>query len=191
MVRLHPHFYVAFNRFIGGLPGAYGNYDTDYYGETYKESIANLADHLWETDRENYLSGKYVVATCGNSFQLERYFPPPFFEEKGDRRQGKFRADFYLGYTRGKCDERPAEAPILLEVKRDGTRLNVARDARALRAAQKSKPQKKKTNRKIGKRPGTGTAARGVDAAEAAANAARAASKSRTAETAKPVAGGK
>lgn len=32
MVRNHPHQYVYFNALTGGLKGAYGNYETDYWG---------------------------------------------------------------------------------------------------------------------------------------------------------------
>src|SRR5690606_14997428 len=39
MVHMHPHQYLWFNGFIGGLPGAFLRYDTDYYGNTYKEAF--------------------------------------------------------------------------------------------------------------------------------------------------------
>src|SRR5690606_37155353 len=35
MIHLHPQQYLGFNGFIGGLPGAYLRYSTDYYGNTY------------------------------------------------------------------------------------------------------------------------------------------------------------
>lgn len=34
MIQNHPHQYVYFNEIIGGLKGAYGNYETDYYSNS-------------------------------------------------------------------------------------------------------------------------------------------------------------
>jgi hypothetical protein len=31
MIRNHPYFYLYYNQLVGGLHGAYGNYETDYY----------------------------------------------------------------------------------------------------------------------------------------------------------------
>ena len=40
MVRLHPYQTVYFNRLVaGGLPGADGEFETDYWGATYREGI--------------------------------------------------------------------------------------------------------------------------------------------------------
>jgi hypothetical protein len=40
MVELHPYQSVYFNRwFAGGLPGAAGRYETDYWGSSYKEAV--------------------------------------------------------------------------------------------------------------------------------------------------------
>lgn len=40
MVRLHPYEYVYFNRLIGGgLRGAAGRFDTDYWGSSFKEAM--------------------------------------------------------------------------------------------------------------------------------------------------------
>lgn len=38
MLRNHPGEYVYFNEFIGGLKGAYGDYETDYYFNSLKKS---------------------------------------------------------------------------------------------------------------------------------------------------------
>lgn len=34
MIKNHPHQYVYFNELVGGLKGAYGNYETDYYSNS-------------------------------------------------------------------------------------------------------------------------------------------------------------
>jgi hypothetical protein len=42
MVELHPYNLVYFNRLVGGLPGAKGRYETDYWGFSYKEALEHL-----------------------------------------------------------------------------------------------------------------------------------------------------
>jgi hypothetical protein len=42
MVELHPYQLVYFNAFVGGLPGAKGRYETDYWGFSYKEALEYL-----------------------------------------------------------------------------------------------------------------------------------------------------
>ena len=43
MVRLHPYQTVYFNRLNKGLPGAFGRYETDYWGASHKEGLEWLA----------------------------------------------------------------------------------------------------------------------------------------------------
>jgi hypothetical protein len=45
MVELHPFQCVYFNRAIGGLQGADGRYETDYWGNSYKEGVEWLVAH--------------------------------------------------------------------------------------------------------------------------------------------------
>ncbi len=44
MITLHPHQYVYFNWISGGLPAAYGRYDTDYWGLSLREAIEWVND---------------------------------------------------------------------------------------------------------------------------------------------------
>jgi hypothetical protein len=49
MVQLHPYQYVYYNRlFAGGVAGAAGRYETDYWGSSYKEGIEWLLEHYPE-----------------------------------------------------------------------------------------------------------------------------------------------
>jgi hypothetical protein len=43
-VRLHPYEYVYYNRFIGGVAGAFREYELDYWGTSYREAAAYLND---------------------------------------------------------------------------------------------------------------------------------------------------
>jgi hypothetical protein len=125
-IRYHPQQYVYFNRFIGGLAGADGNYSTDYYGATFKEATEGLAQYLWEHEPEAYLDGSYVVAGCLGRGKVAYYLPKHFSYRRGKRDP----FDFWIGYTRGKCDRRYPDHPVILEVRRDGGLLTVVRDVR-------------------------------------------------------------
>jgi hypothetical protein len=127
MHRLHPHEYVYFNRLIGGLGGAQGNYDTDYYGNTFKEALGGLQRYLWRKDREAYLNTVYRVGGCISGATAYHYLPPSI---RHQRRTGQ-RPDFHVGYTRGHCDRRFPYAPVIVAVEREGARLNVVKDLRA------------------------------------------------------------
>jgi hypothetical protein len=125
MVRLHPQQYVYFNRFIGGVGGAVGVYDTDYYAQTYKESAEKLHQELWKQERETYLETVYSVGGCIGETRAMLYLPANF------RWHGEEKTfDFDIGYTRGSCDQKHPESPIITRVERDGGTLNVARDLR-------------------------------------------------------------
>ncbi len=135
MARMHPHEYVYFNRFIGRLGGAVDNYDTDYYGNSYKEAVEGLHRHLWQTERKAYLNGVYTFTGCISSFAVQRHLPPNI---RGYRaRKGDQGADFHTGYHRYHCHEKFPEAPVIFRVVREGGELNVVKDLRPLRELEK------------------------------------------------------
>lgn len=135
MVSLHPHQYLWFNQFIGGLPGAYLKYDTDYYGNTYKEGFETLRAYLWEHERERYLAGPYLVGACMPDFIAEEYLGPNFELD----RTGGPKPEFWLGYTRNDCYLKYSDAPELTRVERLDTMLVLIRDLRDPEADAKAK----------------------------------------------------
>ena len=46
MVRNHPYYYLYYNQLVGGLKGAYGNYETDYYYHSIRQGSEWLIDYL-------------------------------------------------------------------------------------------------------------------------------------------------
>lgn len=129
MLALHPHEYVYFNRLIGGLGGAQGRYDTDYYGNSYKEAAEGLARHLWQSERTTYLDTIYYYSGCVTPFTARHYFPPNFRSQRRRPDRGEH-ADFFLGYTRSRCDRRHPDAPVVFAVHRLGADLNLVKDLR-------------------------------------------------------------
>ncbi|MCH9684238.1 MAG: glycosyltransferase family 39 protein [Deltaproteobacteria bacterium] len=135
MVQLHPYQYIYFNELVGGLHGAQGDYDTDYYGASYKEAFERLADHLWEHERDRFLNTRYLVSGCIPDFVAWNYIDGNFawVEAKGPG------AEFYIGYTRSNCHLRKGKFPVIATVDRSDTMLAVIRDLRSAKTDAKAK----------------------------------------------------
>jgi hypothetical protein len=125
MALLHPHEYVVFNRFVGGLPGAEGRYSLDYYGNSHREAAHGLLRYLQRTEPGRYLEREYRVSACVPAPMIEPFLPPTFAVVR-EREE----ADFHIGYRRRRCAERWKKAPIIHEVQRFSTMLSVVRDRR-------------------------------------------------------------
>ena len=120
MVRIHPYEYVYFNRSYGGLAAAKDNFETDYWGASFREGFKWVTKHIPPQG-----DAPVRVAVCDQSpgkWQLN------YYRERwkvGDRyvvvRAERKRYDVYLAYTRNDCHKRPGE--VLHVVKRDGTPL--------------------------------------------------------------------
>ncbi len=67
MVANHPFYYLYYNQFVGGLKGAYGNYETDYY----YHSMRNGAEWLQEYLKEKQENDEIIV---GGNFPIQWYF---------------------------------------------------------------------------------------------------------------------
>jgi len=52
MIRNHPYYYLYYNQLVGGLEGAYGNYETDYYYHTIREGSEWLTKYLISNKQE-------------------------------------------------------------------------------------------------------------------------------------------
>jgi hypothetical protein len=123
LVQYHPYQYTYFNRVIGGLPGAHGRFDTDYWGHSYKEAVGALA--TWVNEHAPTEPGRrYGVAVCSAQSQASYYFPPSFFDSRADQ------ADFFMATTLWGCHERYPK-PRIATVERFGVPLSVVIDMRA------------------------------------------------------------
>ena len=67
MAANHPYYYLYYNQFTGGLKGAYGNYETDYYYHSMRQGAEWLQEYL----KKKPDSGKIVV---GANFPCQWYF---------------------------------------------------------------------------------------------------------------------
>ncbi len=67
MIQNHPYYYLYYNQFVGGLKGAYGNYETDYYYHSMREGSEWLANYL-ETKKTNH------AVKVGANFSIRWFF---------------------------------------------------------------------------------------------------------------------
>lgn len=119
LYELHPYQYLYFNESVGGLKGADGEFETDYWGATFKEAINWLEENKIEEDKT------YSILTCGHPFQSAYYFSEnmKWIAEFED-------ADFFVCYTRYYQNTETLEQyglsdlePVYV-VERDGVGLN-------------------------------------------------------------------
>jgi len=123
MRHLHPHEYVYFNRFVGGLAGAHERYETEYYAAGYREALIDLRAHLWRHEPDIYLNTRYRLGGCFSRMMAAKYVPGNFRKSRKGRQ-------FWLGYTRQNCHRRHDDSPIALTVDRLDTPLVYIRDLR-------------------------------------------------------------
>jgi hypothetical protein len=122
MVRLHPNQYIYFNRFFGqGVAEASLKYDTDYWGNSYKEAVEWLV--------KNYPvpagSPKLKVASCLFSLSTSYYLKDDRFEYIGSYHDGQKvtgTPDIFLSTTRWNCDE-ANNGEVVHEITRMGASL--------------------------------------------------------------------
>jgi hypothetical protein len=123
MVRLHPDEYVYFNQTIGGLQGASGKFETDYWGNSYREAVKDLVNYL----RSNEPQGRYTVMAASRP-ESSSYFLPSWITFTKNPQE----ADFVISTTRYGIDQ-ILDGQVLLTVKRLGVPLAVVKDRRQLK----------------------------------------------------------
>jgi len=130
MARLHPYQYVAYNTLTGGVSGAFGRFELDYWGVSYGEAARGLLRFL---DDER-TAGRPVPAAprlyvCAANTTAAYYLPPSFAITDDPKA-----ADFFMGgdLSNPRCPERPS-GPIVVKVSRADAVLSYVVDLRGMR----------------------------------------------------------
>ncbi len=123
MIRLHPYEYIYINQLEGGVAGAFGQYELDYWGSSFKEAAEKLQDYV--AKEGGVPPGKmYRIAICGPWAAAMIYLPPDY-----DAVVANEPADFFLSTTRWMCQTmRPGKEIIRIE--RQGVPLSIIKDLR-------------------------------------------------------------
>lgn len=125
MVDLHPYETIWFNQFVGGVRGANGRFELDYWGTALSEAARRLTATVVAMEGASALDQPYRVRVCGPPTNAFYYLPPAWKPSR--RATGP--VDFYLSFTREACKGAP-DGPDLVSVERDGAVLAYARDLR-------------------------------------------------------------
>ena len=117
--RLHPYQYAYFNVIVGGLPGANGRFETDYWGISYREAVRMLRKRVREETPAGETPPLTRIAVCGSRPPAVQFFPRHF------RLSGVDRSNFIIAPAYGKCEELTDEK--IASVGRLGAELTVIR----------------------------------------------------------------
>jgi hypothetical protein len=124
LVRLHPEEYVFFNQSVGGLRGAAGNYETDYWGNSYREAVQLLVSHV-HGERQEKPDKRYRVYMTSSQRVSATYYFPSYFSLTANPKD----ADFFLATTRYNVQD-TVQGCTVAEVERFGVPLAVIKDLR-------------------------------------------------------------
>ena len=119
MVALHPYAYTYYNRTAGGVQGAEGQSELDYWATSYREAAEWLRGAPVVP-----VTGPVLVYVCGPTDSAARFLPSRFEVVKDVHD-----ADFFIAFSRWNCDAL-VEAPTLYTVERQGARLAAVKDLR-------------------------------------------------------------
>ncbi|HET9868917.1 MAG TPA: hypothetical protein VFR02_00255, partial [bacterium] len=112
MARLHPYEYVYFNELTGGLKGAQGRFETDYWGASYKEAVD------WVQAQEPPGDTPLWVHSNGNPYQVACYL-----NDRTHWTDDLGKADYYLATTRDGANLSVDPARRVHRVEREGVPL--------------------------------------------------------------------
>ncbi|MFK8253879.1 ArnT family glycosyltransferase [Ancylobacter terrae] len=97
-LRLHPFEYVGYNQLVGGLAGADGRYEGDYWSTSLRQAALRLRKGVVLEGRA--LAHPYKVAVCAEPDQIAPYLGPDFtITQDWDE------ADFFLTANNVGCDD--------------------------------------------------------------------------------------
>lgn len=130
LIALHPYEYLYYNPFVGGLQGAAGRYETDYWVNIMPEAVNRLEGFVGNLDNIGTGKKRYTVAVCGERLAFE--------DEANARLQWTPdwpKADFFIAPTHMNCD-RALDGRVVANISRLGVTIGVVKDRRALISAQ-------------------------------------------------------
>jgi hypothetical protein len=127
MAQLHPDEYVYYNMLTGGVKGAQGAYELDYWGNSLVEATKDLAEYIAMENGDKPITKVYKVAVCGHRLSAA-YFFPEYMEFTKNLED----ADFLVAFTQANC-HRHFEGHQIISVERFGVALSVVKDRRYLK----------------------------------------------------------
>lgn len=109
---LHPYQYIYFNEIVGGLKGASGKFEMDYWGATYKEATQ------WFVKNRS-LTHEDIIYACNVDYAVDYYSEKEFFMSYGYPEKANY---IICDFDTDSKDKLTGE--VIYEVKREGVVLN-------------------------------------------------------------------
>ncbi|MGE5441806.1 MAG: glycosyltransferase family 39 protein [Bacteroidota bacterium] len=128
MAALHPHQYVYYNLLAGGVRGADGRYELDYWSNFMREAIDRLVRHVVAENGGHLPKRTFIVDLCTSPWPLRAYAPPQFKMTEDCRA-----ADFFISTTNTNCHQ-GCDGRTIIEIDRMGVALGVVKDRRDRKA---------------------------------------------------------
>ena len=113
MAALHPYQYTSFNHIAGGVRAADEKYMLDYWGLAFKQASSELHNKLTERMETPPSRRRWRIAVCGPQRPAQVELGPEFVVSWDPRG-----AEFAMTLGEFYCND--LDAPILVEIKRDG-----------------------------------------------------------------------
>lgn len=113
LAHLHPVEYTYYNALVGGVRGAAGRFDLDYWGGSMREAATRLEEQLVARHGPAILERPLVIAVCG-PLEPARQYVSSAWSVVDDRFEPE-RANLVLGITRYPCAHQPQQADIRVE----------------------------------------------------------------------------
>jgi hypothetical protein len=129
MMELHPNQYIYYNALVGGVGGADGRFELDYWGTSLAEAAHKLATFVEDQPEARLPGRRYKVLVCAHP-ESAMYFLPKPFELTRTIAEG----DFFIGLTLTGCNN-SVDGQQIFRIERFGATLSVVKDRRALKAA--------------------------------------------------------
>ncbi len=130
LVSLHPNQYVYYNQFTGGMHGAVGKFELDYWGNSLHEATKELVAFIERENNGEAPTKTYTLSVCGNPLAV-RYDLPRWLKLV-DKDPDWRNADFFMAFTQvRRCPDLLDGQPIL-EIDADGVPLSIVKDRRSL-----------------------------------------------------------
>ena len=126
---MHPNQYVYYNQFTGGVKGAQGRFELDYWGNSQHEALQELIAFVERENDGQPPPRQYTLTVCGNTLAV-RFELPPWLRLVNGIEPDWRRADFFMAFTQVKrCPSLLGGHPII-EIAADDVPLTIVKDRR-------------------------------------------------------------
>jgi hypothetical protein len=125
LIALHPYQSVYYNLIAGGLSGAAGRFEMDYWANSLREAGRGLVAYIAKETGGRPPARPYTVAVCTEKYMFREQIPSQWavpIEEWLD-------ADFFIAPTQMDCD-RLLDGEVIMTIKRLGAVIAVVKDMR-------------------------------------------------------------